>query len=436
MPICPCIMSGRTRKKTSGADGTTAIVSSDKGVYVSAMLNPHLNRLTDYPFDRLRALLDGISPVANVEPLVLSIGEPQHEPPAMIAREIANSAHLWGRYPPIDGTPDFRAAVAGWLNRRFELPDGLIDADRQILPVSGTREALFLAAMLSVPRRKKTRRPAVLLPNPMYHVYAGAGQMAGADVVPLATTKAGNFLPDLDAISPETLSRTALMYLCTPSNPQGTVAGPAYLKKAILLARTHDFVLAMDECYSEIYDVAPPPGAAQACRDLGGDFSNVMIFHSLSKRSSAPGLRSGFVTGDADLLEQFRRLRNFGGATMPMPIMAASAALWRDDDHVERNRALYRVKFDSAERLFGGDQKFYRPAAGFFLWLDVGRYGGGERVARKLWAEAALRVLPGAYLSRPAASGGSPGDAYIRIALVHAPETTRNALERIVKVLR
>lgn len=400
------------------------------------MLNPHLSLLTDYPFDRLRSLLDGITPAANTEPLVLSIGEPQHEPPAMIAQEIANNAHLWGRYPPIAGTADFRAAVSGWLNRRFGLEDGLIDPDRQILPVSGTREALFLTAMLSVPRVKNTLRPAVLLPNPMYHVYAGAAQMAEAEVVPLATTRATNFLPDLAAIAPETLDRTALMYLCTPSNPQGTVADLAYLKKAILLARKHDFVLAMDECYSEIYDAAPPPGAAQACRDLGGDFSNVMIFHSLSKRSSAPGLRSGFVTGDADLLEQFRRLRNFGGATMPMPIMAASSALWRDDAHVEQNRALYRTKVDIAERLFGDTPHFQRPAGGFFLWLDVASQGGGEQVARKLWADAALRVLPGAYLSRPLAGGVSPGDDYIRIALVHAPEICQNALERIVKALR
>jgi len=222
------------------------------------MLNPQAQRLTDYPFDRLRELLDGIVPQTNAGPLVLSIGEPQHPPPGLIAREIADNAHLWGRYPPVNGTEDFRDAAAGWMSRRFDLPRGLIDPARQILPVSGTREALFLAAMLSVPRARNTRRPVVLLPNPMYHVYAGAGQVAGADVEPLATVRESNFLPDLDSIAPETLDRTALMYLCTPSNPQGTVASPEYLKQAVLLARNHDFVLAMDECYSEIYDAMAP----------------------------------------------------------------------------------------------------------------------------------------------------------------------------------
>jgi len=400
------------------------------------MLNPRLNLLTDYPFDRLRHLLGGIEPPQGVSPLALSIGEPQHAPPDMIAREIAAHAHVWGRYPPINGTEDFRAATTGWLNRRFDLPDGMIDPARQILPVSGTREALFLAAILAVPRVKNTLRPAVLLPNPMYHVYAGAGVMAEADVVPLATTRETNFLPDLDAITPETFARTALMYLCTPSNPQGSVASADYLRKAIRLARKHDFVLAMDECYSEIYDSAPPPGSASACRDLGGSYANVLAFHSLSKRSSAPGLRSGFVTGDPDLLEQFRRLRNFGGATMPLPIMAASAALWRDDEHVEDNRKLYSAKFDLAEKLMGDIPGFIRPAAGFFLWLDVAAQGGGEAVTRKLWAQDALRVLPGAYLSRSGASGQSPGDDYIRVALVHDLETTEYALERIVNALR
>jgi len=399
------------------------------------MLNPRLNLLTDYPFDRLRHLLGGVEPPQGVTSLALSIGEPQHTPPDMIAREIAAHSHLWGRYPPIDGTEDFRAAVAGWLNRRFGLPDGMIDPSRQILPVNGTREALFLAAILAVPRVKNTLRPAVLLPNPMYHVYVGAGVMAEADVVPLATTRETNFLPDLDAIAPDTLARTALMYLCTPSNPQGSVASLDYLKKAILMARKYDFVLAMDECYSEIYDTAPPPGSASACRDLGGSFANVLTFHSLSKRSSAPGLRSGFVTGDADLLEQFRRLRNFGGATMPLPIMAASAALWRDDAHVAKNRTLYSAKFDLAEKVLGDLPGFIRPAAGFFLWLDVAAQGGGETVTRKLWSEAGLRVLPGAYLSRAGSGGRSPGDDYIRIALVHDPETTEYALNRISQVL-
>lgn len=412
-------------------------------MYFQLMLNPCLDLLTDYPFDRLHRLLDGLSPPQNIAPLALSIGEPKHPPPPLIAREITANAALWGRYPPINGTPEFRAACAGWLNRRFGLAPGVIDAERQILPVNGTREALFMVAALAVPRVKNGRRPVVLLPNPMYHVYAGAGQMAAADVLPLATRRECNFLPDLDAIEAATLDRTALMYLCTPTNPQGTLASGEYLKKAILLARKHDFILAVDECYGEIYDAAPPPGAAEACRNLAAGFANVLIFHSLSKRSSAPGLRSGFMVGDGDLLQKFRRLRNFGGAAMPMPIMAAAAALWRDDSHVAENRALYRAKFDLAEQIFGTAYGFYRPAGGFFLWLNVADRGGGEAVSRRLWAEAALRVLPGAYLSRPVADGSTPGadgstpgDDYIRIALVDTLESTEEALDRIVSVLR
>lgn len=398
-------------------------------------LNPHAGNLTDYPFDRLRALLDPLSPPDGVKPLALSIGEPKHTPPALIQNALQASADLWDRYPPIDGTPDFRAAVATWLRQRFHLKEEFLNAETQILPVVGTREALYLAAMLAVDAEQSGPRPAVLFPNPLYHVYSGAAEMSGAEAVTLPATPETGFLPRLDTISDETLKRTALMYLCTPSNPQGTVAEPAYLEKAVRLARSYGFILAIDECYSEIYSDTPPSGGAEICQRLSDGMDNVLIFHSLSKRSSAPGLRSGFVAGDPVLIKAFKRLRSFGGATMPLPIMAASAALWRDETHVEENRALYRKKFDLADRIIGNRFGYRRPAGGFFLWLDVSDYGGGEAVAQKLWQEAGLRVLPGAYLSRPEPDGTNPGDAFIRIALVHPPEITKTALESLLNTL-
>ena len=402
-------------------------------------LNPRLDLLTDYPFDRLRALLDGLQAPEGIEPLALSIGEPKHNPPSIIAETLTANAHLWDRYPPVDGTAEFRHAVSGWLTRRYHLADGFIDPASQVLPVSGTREALFLAAILAV-NETATHRPAILFPNPLYHVYAGAAAVSGAEAIPLATSPDTGHLPDLDSIDAETLSRTALMYVCSPANPQGAAADPAYLKNAVNLARTHGFVLALDECYSEIYYANPPAGGAGVCAEISGDsddgMANVLLFHSLSKRSSAPGLRSGFVAGCPALIRKFRLLRSYGGATMPMPIMAASAALWNDEAHVEVNRALYRTKFDIATEYLSGKYDYIRPAGGFFLWLNVAPFGGGEEAARRLWTGAGLRVLPGAYLSRPVDGSRTPGDAYIRVALVHDVETTKVALEKLVHVLR
>jgi len=356
------------------------------------MLNPRLEALPNYPFDRLRALLDGLSPPTGLEPRVLSVGEPRHAPLPIIDAAVAAEVGNWGRYPLVEGTPAFRAAVVGWLSRRYGLPEDMTDADRNVLPVSGTREALFLAALLTVPGRTRHRRPAVLMPNPFYPAYAGGAMLAGAEAIYLPATRETGFLPDLSAVDDETLDRTALVYLCSPANPQGAVASADDIGEAIALARRHGFVLAVDECYTEIYGDQPPAGALQACAATGGNCSNVLVFHSLSKRSSAPGLRSGFVAGDADLIAGFRRLRSYGGATLPFPVLAASAALWNDDAHVEANRALYREKFDAAEHILSGRFGFYRPDGGFFLWLDV---GDDEAATQALWTEAAVRVLPG-----------------------------------------
>jgi N-succinyldiaminopimelate aminotransferase len=394
-------------------------------------INPRLTRLADNPFARLAELLAEIKPRANAAPLVMSVGEPQHETPALVARLLAEHAHLWNRYPPMQGTPEYRAACAAWLARRYRLPEGMILGDRHVLALSGTKEGLFQAGLLAVPETKAGKAPIVLLPNPHYLVYSGGATIAGAEVVPLDATAESGFLPDLAAIPPEQFERCALFYLCTPANPQGTVASRAYLEQAIKLARDWDFVLAVDECYSEIYDRVPPPGALEAALALGGDLRNLLVFHSLSKRSSAAGLRCGFVAGDPVLIRRFEQLRSFGGAQVPLPIQHAATALWQDEAHVEPNRALYRRKFDIAEARLAGRFGFYRPPAGFFLWLDV---GDGEKATQRLWREAAIRTLPGAYLARDR-GGANPGRRYIRVALVHDDATVAAGLERLGQVL-
>jgi N-succinyldiaminopimelate aminotransferase len=393
------------------------------------MINPRLELLTDYPFRRLADLLQ--QPPGD-EPIIMSIGEPQHQPPAMVADILAEQAAGWGKYPPMAGTPAFRAAVAAWLTSRFHLTPGAIDGDKQILPLAGTREGLFQIAQLICDTTKGGKPPVVLLPNPFYQVYAGAALLAGAEPVFVPAGRENGFLPDFAALPREILDRVALAYLCNPANPQGTVASLAYLEATIALARHHGFTLAVDECYSEIYDADEPAGALEACAKLGGGMDGVVIFHSLSKRSSAPGLRSGFVAGEPRLIESFGRMRAYGGAAVPLPILAASTALWQDETHVEANRALYRAKLDAAAEIFGDTLGFYRPAGGFFLWLDV---GDGEQTASRLWTGAGVRVLPGAYLARTGADGINPGTAYIRVALVHDLETTRRALTRIATLL-
>ncbi len=394
-------------------------------------INARLARLAENPFARLSALLADIQPRVNAPPILMSVGEPQHETPPIAARIIAENAQLWNRYPPYFGTPEYRAACAAWLARRFRLPEGMITPERHVLALAGTKEGLFQLGLLAVPESKAGKPPAVLLPNPYYLVYAGGGAVLGAEPVTLDATAATGFLPDLDAIPPQTLERCALLYLCSPANPQGAVADRAYLAKAIKLARDWDFVLAVDECYCEIYDRAPPPGALEACLALGGDLSNVLVFHSLSKRSNAAGMRCGFVAGDPDLIARFQHLRSYGGPQVPLPLQLAATALWQDEAHVEPNRALYRRKLDIAESRLGGRFGFYRPPGGFFLWLDV---GDGEQAAKRLWRDAALRTLPGAYTARGRGSE-NPGQRYIRIALVHDDATIASGMDRLLQVL-
>jgi N-succinyldiaminopimelate aminotransferase len=395
-------------------------------------INQRLETLGSNPFARLAALLAPISPPDGLSRLALSVGEPQHQPPAFMAAVIAAEGGNWNRYPPVEGTEDFRRAVVQWLTRRFKLSAGLLDPNRHVLALSGTKEGLYLATEMAVPDTKAGGRPVVLVPNPYYQVYWGAGAMSGAEVWPLSATPETGFLPDFDAVPKAVLERTAFAFLCTPANPQGAIASLDYLKRALELARAYDFVLAVDECYSEIWDRAAPTGALEAAEALGGSLDNLLIFHSLSKRSNAAGLRAGFVAGDERLIRRFLTLRSYGAAQLPLPVQAAAAALWRDEAHVEENRARYRSKIDVAERILGNRFGFYRPAGGFFLWLDV---GDSEQACAALWREAALRTLPGAYLAVADEVGANPGTNYLRLALVHDDAIVAEALSRLAQVL-
>ncbi len=396
-------------------------------------MNSDLSALRGSPFVALRALLDPLASQSNLDPLSLTIGEPQNQPPELMKKALADNDHLYGKYPPGDGTQEQRQAITDWLARRFDLPEGMVIENRHITPVNGTKEALFMAAQVITDRAETgSEKPAILLPNPYYHVYFAAAVMAGAEPVLLNATKETNFFPDLTALSSDLLNRCSAFYLCSPSNPQGTIAGAEYLKTALDLARKHDFVLIMDECYTEIYDQVAPTGILEICKENGGSLDHVLSFHSLSKRSSAAGLRSGFIAGDETLTKALLNLRNFAGAASPLPVCAASAALWRDDAHVALNRTRYQTNIEIAEKYLGGRFDFYRPPGGFFLWLDV---EDGVAATKKLWTEAAIRVLPGEYLSVTDDNGFNPGARYIRVALVFDAEMMEEALSRMANVL-
>lgn len=398
------------------------------------MHNPRLDLLTDYPFQRLAALLEGLEPGAA--PLMMSIGEPQHPVPALVGEVLATSGAGWGKYPPIAGAPELKGAIAGWAERRYGLPQGMLPPEA-ILPASGTREALYMIAQTVVPERKAGATPLVLMPNPFYQVYLGGVLMQGAEPLLVDAGPDTGFLPDIEALPPETLARAAMVIVCSPANPQGAVVSLERWTALVRLARQHDFVLVADECYSEIYAETPPAGVLEACHALGGSLDNVLVFNSLSKRSSVPGMRSGFVAGDPAIIQRFQRLRAYAAAGMPLPLQMVSAALWSDEAHAVANRRLYQEKISDASAIFGDRFGYHPPAGGFFLWLNV---GDGEAATRRLWAEAGVKVLPGRYLARDrvdpvSGAVSNVGAPYIRVALVQNRETTQQALQRMVSVL-
>lgn len=392
------------------------------------MHNGPFDALPPSPFDRLRGLLDAIEPPCA--PLSLALGEPQHAPPAFATAALADAAPSdYGRYPPIGGTPDWQGAAGGWLQRRFALDADFLAGAQQILPLAGTREGLFLAAQLAPQKADGL----MAMPNPFYQVYASAAVAAGATPLYLDAPAESGFLPDLDALQPDELARLRALYLCSPANPQGAIADAAYLEKAYRLAKQYDFLLLVDECYSEIYDAAgaPPPSMLQTMQAEGDANAPILVFHSLSKRSNLAGLRSGLVTGGRDVMQAFYRLRMVAGPQTSLPALAAAALAWQDDAHVEDNRATYRAKLDLAEGLFGTRFGFYRPPGGFFFWLNV---GDGAAACEALWRHAGLRVLPGAYLTQETRNGNI-GAPYIRVALVAPAAQLEDGLARMIACL-
>ena len=386
------------------------------------------------PFVRLRELLADTPP--GQSPISLAVGEPQHPIPTFVATILAAHVAEFGRYPMNRGLDEFAVAVGQWLDRRYKLPRK-VDPANEVLVLNGTREGLFLAGIAARnyvgPRAGKlSKKPAVLIPNPFYAAYSAGAIAADCEPVYLPATAATGFLPDLDALGEDLLARTVVFYLASPSNPQGAVADRTYLDKLTALARRFGFLVLSDECYCEIYSGRPPAGMLEAA---GADFQNVVVFHSLSKRSSLPGLRVGFAAGDREFLASFLELRNVAAPQVPTPLQHVAIATYNDEEHVEDNRRLYREKFDLADQIIGDRYNYRRPAGGFFLWLDVSAQGGSEAVTERLWREAGLRVVPGRYLAREQADGSNPGADYIRVAMVQDKAITAEALHRLVAVL-
>jgi N-succinyldiaminopimelate aminotransferase len=384
---------------------------------------------TRSPFVRLRELLGDIPP--GKPAISMAVGEPQHPIPTFVGPVIAAHIDEFGRYPMNKGLDEFGEAVARWLNRRYALARP-VDPATEVLVLNGTREGLFLAA-IAAKRWVKTRagRPAMLIPNPFYAAYAAGAVAADCEPVYLPATAATGFLPDLDALSEELLARTVACYLASPSNPQGAVADRAYLAKLAAMARRFGFLVFCDECYCEIYGDQPPPGMLAAAPD----FTNIVVFHSLSKRSSLPGLRVGFAAGDRHFLAAYLELRNVAAPQVAGPAQRVAIAAYGDERHVEENRRLYREKFDLADQIVGDRYGYRRPAGGFFLWLDVSAQGGSEAATLALWRDAGVRVVPGRYLAREQADGSNPGADYIRVAMVQNKEITAEGLRRLVAVL-
>lgn len=390
-------------------------------------MNSELAKLHPYPFEKLAQLKAGCQPPSNLPHIALSIGEPKHPTPGFITEAVIEHLHGLSNYPTTAGTIELRQAIAVWLDKRFEL-DSHIDAAQHILPVNGTREALFAFAQAVVDRDTK---PLIVMPNPFYQIYEGAAILAGAEPYFLNCTADNGFIPDFDSVSADVWQRCQLIYLCSPGNPTGAVIDQATLSKLIELAHQHDFIIASDECYSEIYldEEQPPVGLLQAAMQAGySDFSRCVVFHSLSKRSNAPGLRSGFVAGDAAVIKDFLRYRTYHGCAMPPATQSASIRAWQDEDHVRYNRQYYREKFAAVLDILSPVMNVEQPQASFYLWAQTPI--SDTEFARLLFEQQNVTVLPGTFLTRETAEG-DPGRNRIRMALVASLEECIEAAYRI-----
>jgi N-succinyldiaminopimelate aminotransferase len=391
-------------------------------------MNNALQQLQPYPFEKLRALLGAVTPNPDKRPIALSIGEPKHKSPEFVAKALADNLDQMAVYPTTAGIPALREAIAQWCERRFNLPAGWLDATRHVLPVNGTREALFAFTQTVVNR---SDNGLVVSPNPFYQIYEGAAFLAGATPHYLPCLAEYGFNPDFDAVSGDVWDRCEILFLCSPGNPTGALIPLETLKKLIALADKHDFVIAADECYSELYfdETTPPTGLLTACAELGRqDFKRCVVFHSLSKRSNLPGLRSGFVAGDAEILKAFLLYRTYHGCAMPVQTQLASIAAWSDEEHVRANRTLYREKFDAVLEILSPVMDVQRPDGGFYLWPSVG--SDDAAFCRDLYVTEHVTVVPGSYLSREV-DGFNPGAGRVRMALVAPLAECIEAAQRI-----
>jgi len=397
-------------------------------------MNPNLTLLHAYPFEKLAALKQDILPPVEKDPIAMSIGEPAHSTPHFIEEALAANIDGLGVYPSTKGLPELRATIALWLERRFRLPETAVNPETQVLPVSGSREALFSFAQAMVDA-KTAEKPVVVMPNPFYQIYEGAALLAGAEPYYLNTTAETGYLPDFSAVPEAIWRRCQLLYLCSPGNPTGAVMSAEDHKYALELAERYDFLIASDECYSELYDDEqnPPPGLLATAYSLGNTaFKRCLVFHSLSKRSNAPGLRSGFVAGDAEVLAQYFRYRTYQGCALPLPTQHASIRAWQDEQHVIENRRLYREKFTAFITLLSGTIAVEKPPASFYVWLKTPI--DDTEFAKRLFQLENLTVLPGSYLSR-AFNGVNPGRNHVRIALVAPLDECIKAVHRLKNFL-
>ncbi|MCW8194294.1 succinyldiaminopimelate transaminase [Proteobacteria bacterium 005FR1] len=390
-------------------------------------MNKNLDKLQAYPFEKLAALKAAVgAPVTDQPHIALSIGEPKHSPPAFVLDTLRDNLDKISVYPTTKGSSELREAIAGWLDRRFELTG--IDAEEQILPVNGTREALFAIAQAVVSGGEDA---LVVSPNPFYQIYEGAAFLAGAKLHFVNCSAENNYLPDFGSVEAQIWERCQLVYLCSPGNPSGAVVPREQLRHLIELADRYNFVIASDECYSEIYfdEAEPPVGLLQVCAEMGRhDFARCLVFHSLSKRSNLPGLRSGFVAGDAAILKDFLLYRTYHGCAMSLPMQIASISAWSDEGHVRENRRLYRQKFDDVLEILAPVIHVRKPEAGFYLWLKTPI--NDLDFAQQLFSRENITVLPGSYIAREA-DGINPGENHVRIALVASPEECVTAAKRL-----
>lgn len=392
-------------------------------------MNPNLQKLQPYPFQRLRELFHGITPDARYKPINLSIGEPKHETPALIRDALVQNLGGLANYPTTAGIAELRQAISAWLSRRYQIP--ALDPEKAIIPVNGSREALFAFAQAVIDGSRPA--PVVISPNPFYQIYEGAAFLAGAEPYFLNMLPENDFAMDFDSVPESVLQRTQLVYLCSPGNPSGKVMTLAQWQQVFALSDRYGFVIAADECYSEIYfdEANPPLGALQAAHQLGRDFTRLVIFSSLSKRSNVPGMRSGFVAGDAQILERFLLYRTYHGCAMSPAVQAASIAAWNDEAHVVENRRLYDEKFKAVTPMLQSAMETAIPDGAFYLWARVS--GSDTEFARRLYQERNVTVLPGSYLAREA-HGVNPGLNFVRLALVASLEECREAAQRILSL--